>query len=184
MHEAAHAVVAVRLGLPLVYTSIRGGGAGDDAISADAQRTARPGGKLVAAGHSVLERGALAQWEAVLPDPQARANLEKVSVYTAAGIVAEAKMGAALHDEGNRNDRVIVTEWRFPPGGHTGWHRHNHDYVVVPVTTGELHVFDGKTTVPAPLRAGVSYARQTGVEHDVINPNNFEFVFVEIELKA
>ena len=75
------------------------------------------------------------------------------------------------------NDRVIVTEWRFPPGGHTGWHRHNHDYVVVPVTTGELHIFDGKTTVPAPLRAGVSYARQIGVEHDVINPNNFEFVF-------
>ena len=41
-----------------------------------------------------------------------------------------------------------------------------------------------KTTVPAPLRTGVSYARQTGVEHDVINPNDFEFVFVEIELKA
>jgi beta-alanine degradation protein BauB len=29
----------------------------------------------------------------------------------------------------------------------------------------------------------VSYARQVGVEHDVINPNSFEFVFVEIELK-
>jgi hypothetical protein len=55
---------------------------------------------------------------------------------------------------------------------------------VVPVTTGELHIYDGKTTVPAPLRSGVSYARQTGVEHDVINPNAFEFVFVEIELKA
>ena len=54
------------------------------------------------------------------------------------------------------NDRVIVTEWRFPPGGHTGWHRHMHDYVVVPITTGELHIFDGKATVPAPLRAGVS----------------------------
>ena len=54
---------------------------------------------------------------------------------------------------------------------------------MVPVTTGELHIFDGKTTVPAPLRAGVSYARQIGVEHDVINPNSFEFVFVEIELK-
>ena len=36
----------------------------------------------------------------------------------------------------------------------------------------------------APLRAGVSYARMTGVEHDVINPNAFEFVFVEIEMKA
>jgi len=82
------------------------------------------------------------------------------------------------------NDRVIVTEWRFPPGGHIGWHKHMHDYVVVPVTTGELHIFDGRATVPAPLRAGVSYARQTGVEHDVINPNSFEFVFVEIELKA
>ena len=33
------------------------------------------------------------------------------------------------------NERVIVTEWRFPPGSHTGWHRHNHDYVVVPITT-------------------------------------------------
>ena len=82
------------------------------------------------------------------------------------------------------NDRVIVTEWRFPPGGHTGWHKHLHDYVVVPITTGELHIFDGKATVPAPLRAGISYARFNGVEHDVINPNKFEFVFVEIELKA
>ncbi len=82
------------------------------------------------------------------------------------------------------NDRVIVTEWRFPPGGHTGWHRHNHDYVVVPVTTGELHIYDGKTTVPAPLWAGVSDAWQIGVEHDVIHPIVFEFVFVEIELKA
>ena len=59
-----------------------------------------------------------------------------------------------------------------------------HDYVVVPITTGELHIFDGKATVPAPLRSGVSYARQTGVEHDVINPNSFEFVFIEVELKA
>jgi len=82
------------------------------------------------------------------------------------------------------NDRVRVTEWRFPPGGHTGWHKHAHDYVVVPITTGELLIYDGKTTVPAPLRSGVSYARETGVEHDVINGNDFEFVFIEIEVKA
>ena len=82
------------------------------------------------------------------------------------------------------NDRVIVTEWRFAPGSHTGWHTHMHDYVVVPVTTGELQIEDGKTTVPAPLRAGVSYSRLKGVEHDVINANDFEFVFVEVELKA
>ena len=82
------------------------------------------------------------------------------------------------------NERVIVTEWRFAPGAHTGWHKHMHDYVVVPVTTGELHIDDGTTTVPAPLRAGVSYSRLKGVEHDVINANDFEFVFVEVELKG
>jgi beta-alanine degradation protein BauB len=30
----------------------------------------------------------------------------------------------------------------------------------------------------------VSSADQTGVEHNVINANDFEFVFVEIEIKA
>ena len=34
------------------------------------------------------------------------------------------------------NDRVRVIEWRFPPGASTGWHRHEYDYVVVPMTTG------------------------------------------------
>ena len=82
------------------------------------------------------------------------------------------------------NERVKVTEWRFPPGGHTGWHRHGMDYVVVPITTGALHIFDGKQTQAAQMTCGVSYSRQIGVEHDVINENDFEFVFVEIELKS
>jgi quercetin dioxygenase-like cupin family protein len=81
------------------------------------------------------------------------------------------------------NARVIVTEWRFAPGAHTGWHKHMHDYVVVPVTSGELHIDDGKVVVPAPMRGGVSYSRLKGVEHDVINANDYEFVFIEIELK-
>lgn len=81
------------------------------------------------------------------------------------------------------NERVKVTEWRFPPGGATGWHRHGMDYVVVPITTGRLDIFDGKTTTGAELKAGVSYTRGIGVEHDVINPSDKDFVFVEIELK-
>ena len=32
------------------------------------------------------------------------------------------------------------------------------------------------------LEAGVSYSRPAGVAHDVINANDFEFRFVEIEL--
>lgn len=81
------------------------------------------------------------------------------------------------------NDRVVVTEWRFAPGAHTGWHKHLRDYVVVPMTSGPLEIFDGRQSLQAPLRQGVSYARPAGVEHDVINPNDFEFVFVEIEMK-
>ena len=81
------------------------------------------------------------------------------------------------------NARVKVTEWRFPPGGHPGWHRHEMDYVVVPITTGRLEIFDGEKSFDADLKSGISYAREIGVEHDVINPNDFEFVFVEIEVR-
>jgi beta-alanine degradation protein BauB len=82
------------------------------------------------------------------------------------------------------NDRVIVTEWRFPIGAETGWHRHGHDYVVVPMTTGALLIEgpDGAATT-VPLTAGVSYARNVGVEHNVVNASAHEFVFLEIEVK-
>ena len=82
------------------------------------------------------------------------------------------------------NERVRVTEWRFPPGAATGWHRHEYDYVVVPGTTGKLKLVhgDGSETI-AELTAGVSYYRAAGVEHDVINASEGEFVFVEVEVK-
>ncbi len=81
------------------------------------------------------------------------------------------------------NDRFIVTEWRFAPGAHTGWHRHAHDYVVVPMTTGRLQLDSAGGTTSAELVAGKAYARQAGVEHDVINDNPHEFVFIEIEAR-
>ena len=81
------------------------------------------------------------------------------------------------------NERVIVTEWRFAPGAETGWHRHDHDYVVVPLTTGTLllETADGERT--ADLHLGQSYARPVGIEHNVINANAFDLSFIEIELK-
>ena len=36
------------------------------------------------------------------------------------------------------NERVIVTEYRFAPGANTGWHRHGHDYVIVPLMDGKV----------------------------------------------
>ena len=82
------------------------------------------------------------------------------------------------------NDRFIVTEWRFAPGAHTGWHRHAVDYVVVPMTTGRLTLEATSGPATAELTAGHAYAREAGVEHDVINDNPHEFVFVEIEAKG
>lgn len=81
------------------------------------------------------------------------------------------------------NERTRVTEWRFAPGAETGHHRHGMDCVVVPMTTGTLLRETPQGTLRSPLTAGVSYTRLTGVEHNVINANDFEFVFVEIELK-
>jgi hypothetical protein len=57
------------------------------------------------------------------------------------------------------------------------------DYVVVPITSGRLDIDNGREVFAAELTSGVSYARDIGVEHDVINANDFEFVFVEIEVK-
>lgn len=82
------------------------------------------------------------------------------------------------------NERVRVTEWRFAPGAATGWHRHEMDYVVVPLGDGVLELVEpGGERRRAELRAGVPYFRAAGVEHDVINANTYEFAFIETELK-
>jgi quercetin dioxygenase-like cupin family protein len=80
-------------------------------------------------------------------------------------------------------ERAIVTEWRFAPGAETGWHRHAHDYIVVVLTAGKLMQETDKGEIVTELTFGHSYARPAGVEHNVVNPNAHEFVFVEVELK-
>lgn len=80
-------------------------------------------------------------------------------------------------------DRVIITQWRLPPGAETGWHRHGHDYVVVCLTAGTLLAETATGNVETPLRFGQTYTRPMGVEHNIVNSGTEEFVFVEIELK-
>ncbi len=82
------------------------------------------------------------------------------------------------------NERVRVTEWRFAPGAETGEHVHGMDYVVVPSGNGRLKIVspEGAESI-AELKHGASYFRKAGVHHNVINANDFEFAFVEIELK-
>ncbi len=82
------------------------------------------------------------------------------------------------------NDKVKVWEWAFAKkGDNTGWHRHEHDYVVVPLFDGELHIdLPGGETVVGPMQTGVPYFRECGVEHDVKNGNDFACSFIEIEI--
>jgi beta-alanine degradation protein BauB len=81
------------------------------------------------------------------------------------------------------NERVIVTEYRFQPGQNTGWHKHGHDYVVVPLMDGKMKLETNDGTSFAEMKKGVPYFRKEGVEHDVINANDSEYAFIEIELK-
>ncbi len=92
--------------------------------------------------------------------------------------------GSAVSTVMIENRRVKVTEWRFGQrGDNTGWHRHAHDYIVIPLFDGvlEIDLGNGQRTT-ASLQNGVPYYRDLGVEHDVINGNDFECAFVEVEL--
>src|SRR6476661_3871449 len=59
---------------------------------------------------------------------------------------------------------VRVTEWRLAPGSATGHHTHEMDYVIVPVTSGEMTIVapTGERT-KAQLGVGKSYFRKAGV---------------------
>lgn len=81
------------------------------------------------------------------------------------------------------NERVIVTEWRLVPGAETGWHRHAHDYVVVCLTAGKLLAETSTGSIETELQFGQAYARPAGVEHNIVNPGDRDFAFVEVEIK-
>ena len=81
------------------------------------------------------------------------------------------------------NDKVQVWEWSFKPGQNTGWHRHEHDYVVVPMVDGAVRIIDKAGETVSKMRSGAPYFREKGVEHDVVNATDDDYRFLEIELK-
>jgi beta-alanine degradation protein BauB len=81
------------------------------------------------------------------------------------------------------NERVRITEWRFAPATSTGFHRHEFDYVVVPLTTATLQIITSAGTSANQMAKGQAYFRTAGAEHEVVNENDFEVVFIETELK-
>jgi len=94
------------------------------------------------------------------------------------------RLRASATAEQQLDDGVVrVTKWTFPPGSETGAHVHEFDYVVVPITDGELTIetSDGGSVV-APLTIGASYQRGKGVAHNVANDGDATVAFVEVEL--
>ncbi len=81
------------------------------------------------------------------------------------------------------NDRFRVTKWTINPGGAIPMHRHDYEYVVVPLVTDTMYVVtaDGDE-IAAELVVGQSYSRPAGSEHTVENRGDRDsIVFVEVE---
>lgn len=76
-----------------------------------------------------------------------------------------------------------VTEWTIDPGGVIPMHRHEFEYVVVPMVTDTMHVVTAAgEEIVAELVAGESYTRPAGSEHQVENrTSDSPVVFVEVE---
>jgi len=81
------------------------------------------------------------------------------------------------------NDAIRITRWDFPVGAVTGWHRHDWSYFVIMLVDGTLRIHDGTKVNDVPLRAGQSYMRYAGIEHDVMNGSEHPIAFIEIEVK-
>lgn len=80
------------------------------------------------------------------------------------------------------NASVRVTRRMLAPGEATGHHRHQHQYVVVPLTDGSLEIDHGGRMTAFVICSGVSYFREAGAEHSVSNVGETSVAFVEIEL--
>ena len=80
--------------------------------------------------------------------------------------------------------RVRVTRFDFVPGAETGWHTHGMDYVICAVTDCHMRLEDPDGGVREVfVKAGESYRREAGVEHNVTNGGDKTKSIVEVELK-
>ncbi|NVK20474.1 MAG: cupin domain-containing protein [Methylocystaceae bacterium] len=81
------------------------------------------------------------------------------------------------------NTRTSVNHLFFPADAQTRWHRHERDYVIVPMEDATLIMESAEGTKEVSLKRGQCYYRDKGVEHNVHNPNNFAVTLIEVEIK-
>ena len=75
------------------------------------------------------------------------------------------------------------TRWDFEPGAETGWHKHGLAYVVVPMTDCCFLLREAEGERRVNVARGAAYARDAGMEHNVINGGDAFMSFIEIEMK-
>jgi hypothetical protein len=93
-------------------------------------------------------------------------------------------MAIARSDVSEDDDRVRVTIFTFEDADETGDHRHQHDYIVVPITGGTFEATDRDgTNRTLEQTAGLPYRGREGTDHNVVNRSGRTAIFVEIELK-
>jgi beta-alanine degradation protein BauB len=82
------------------------------------------------------------------------------------------------------NPDVRVTRWTLGMGQETGVHRHEMDYLVVPLVDGQMLITDADGGVTTnDLQAARTYYRQAGAEHNVRNEQEMPLEFIEVEIR-
>ena len=83
------------------------------------------------------------------------------------------------------DDKVRVTRFDFEPGAETGWHVHEHDYVITTLTPCTMLLEEpGGGSRVAEFAAHEVYSRPEGVEHNVVNNGDKPMSFIEVEIKG
>lgn len=80
------------------------------------------------------------------------------------------------------NDTAAVTRWTLAEGDEIALHRHELDYVVVPLAAGLMQITDAYgSQVTTELEPGQTYFRKAGAEH-VVRALSPLVDFVEVEV--
>ncbi len=81
------------------------------------------------------------------------------------------------------NEKVNVALWQMAPDSNIGHHVHPSDYLVVPLSAGDLTIAAGGDDIVFPLVVGTTFYGNASDAHDVLNKGNEEVRFLEIHLK-
>jgi hypothetical protein len=80
-------------------------------------------------------------------------------------------------------DRVRVVRYDLEPGDRIPHHRHEYDYVAVPLDDADFELVTTDGTSHHSVARGGSYNRAAGSEHELVNGSR-PYSFIEIELLA